>query len=143
VFTTNLKTDERKTGESPDRVKEKEKNGDLIDLRIRVIDETIKKNVDDEVNRERKRNKEDGIGINLQQKKKKHRGLSLTDKFFTLNMRSRYVLENLTKITSQNRQVYNKTLHTDYNLSVSPRKYENSGRSANKFKFPSINKSKH
>lgn len=112
-------------------------------MRIRIIDETIKKNVDDEVNREMKRNKEDGIGINLQQKKKKHRGLSLTDKFFTLNMKSRYILENLTKITGQSRPVNNKTLQTEYNFSMTSRKYEDSVRSPNKFKFPSINKSKH
>lgn len=146
VFTTNSKTDERKTGESPDRVKEKEKNGDLIDLRIRIIDETIKKNVDDEINREMKRHKNDGIGIILKQKKKKTRGLSLTDKFYTLNMKSRFVLENLTKMMNQNRTFNNKnpmSNHSDMKFSLTSRKYEhsvNSPASSSKFKFPALKK---
>ena len=99
TFTTCMKTDEKRVGDSPDRVKEKEKNGDIIDIRIKMIDEAIKKGVDDEVNREMKRNEEDRKIINLKFKKKKKRGLSLSQKFYTLNMKSRHIIDSLSQVT--------------------------------------------
>lgn len=101
TFTTCMKTDEKRVGDSPDRVKEKEKNGDIIDLRIKMIDEAIKKSVDDEVNREMKRNEEDRKIINLKFKKKKKRGLSLSQKFYTLNMKSRHIIDSLSQVTME------------------------------------------
>lgn len=115
-------------------------------MRIRVIDEAIKKNVDDEINREMKRHQDDGIGIILKQKKKKTRGLSLTDKFYTLNMKSRFVLENLTKMINQHQTGNSRNLmqlNSDLKLSMTSRRCENSvssPMSSSKFKFPAIKK---
>jgi hypothetical protein len=51
-----------------------------------------------------RKNEDDRKIIKLQLKKKNKRGLSLSQKFYTLNMKSRHILENLSQNTSSNRK---------------------------------------
>ncbi|OMJ82051.1 hypothetical protein SteCoe_17382 [Stentor coeruleus] len=85
--------------ELSDKNREKKKRIiDPFELRIRLIDEKIKRIVDNDIKQENLKRKEEqrkGIKFNFKKQKK---GIMLTDKFYTLNMKAKHTLGNMSKM---------------------------------------------
>ena len=98
-YNSALRVDEKKTGESNEKVKEKEKIMDPFDLRIKGINDKILKEVDIQANLEKlKRNEEERKALDVNFNKRQKNTVSLGMKFSNLNLKAKHRINNLSKL---------------------------------------------